>query len=107
MQIEVLTDNPDLLIRRLVLEPGEAMVWHSDPCRRFTVVVRGERLTIEFRDTGELIQVPVEPGLAEWDQPQSRIHRAINSGGETFEEVVTFYRDHPGQEPQPEAEQGD
>jgi hypothetical protein len=56
-------------IRRQVREPCEAMPWHVDPCRRFTVVVRGELLRIEFRETGDSVKVPVHPGMAEWDEP--------------------------------------
>jgi len=33
------------------------MPWHTDSCHRFSVVVRGERLRIEFRDTGERLVV--------------------------------------------------
>ena len=38
MQTEIITIRDDLVIRRLVLEPGEAMPWHTDSCHRFTVV---------------------------------------------------------------------
>jgi hypothetical protein len=40
MRTEIISRRDDLVIRRLVLEPGEAMPWHTDPCHRFTVVVR-------------------------------------------------------------------
>ncbi|MFO7178375.1 MAG: hypothetical protein DIU78_006725 [Pseudomonadota bacterium] len=99
---EILTDRSDVLVRRVVLEPGEAMPWHTDPCRRFTVVVRGERIAIEFRDSGERITVPVHPGLADWDEPDPRVHRAVNDGTVPYEEVVLFFRDPPGCDPQPE-----
>lgn len=65
MHTDVITHTGDLLIRRLILEPGEPMHWHADRCRRFTVVVRGEALAIEYQDTGETIEVAVEPGLAD------------------------------------------
>ena len=45
---EFITRRDDLVIRRLVLAAGEPMRWHTDVCDRFTVVVRGEQLTIEF-----------------------------------------------------------
>ena len=54
MGTEVITDRPDLLIRRTILEPGEATPWHVDACRRFTVVVRGRELAIEYRDSGDV-----------------------------------------------------
>jgi hypothetical protein len=101
MRVEVLTERDDLLIRRLVLEPGEAMAWHVDTCRRFTVVVRGERIAIEYRASGERVPVDVAPGLAGWDEPDARVHRAVNVGAAPYEEVVTFFRDPRGVDPQP------
>ena len=102
-QLEVLSDEPTLLIRRLRLAPGEATIWHRDLCRRFTVVVRGDALTIEYADGGAPQQVPVAPGLAGWDEPEDRVHRAVNSGSVEYEEVVSFFRDAAVAEPQPRA----
>lgn len=102
MQKELITRRDDLLIRRHVLEPGEAMAWHTDPCHRFTVVVRGDALRIEFRESGEQVAVQVHPGLAEWDAPEARVHRAVNVGATCFEEIVTFLLESPGIDPQPE-----
>jgi hypothetical protein len=102
MHAEVITRRDDLVIRRLILQPGEAMRWHADRCSRFSVVVRGEELTIEFRDTGERVRVAVEPGMAGWDEPDARVHRGINTGSTPYEEVVTFYLASPGLDPQPE-----
>ncbi len=90
MQMEVITQRDDLLIRRHILEPGEALPWHVDLSHRFSVVVRGEIVTID-----------VHPGLADWDEPEPRVHRGINAGATTYEEVVTFYLDPPGIDPQP------
>ena len=106
MTTETITDRPDLLIRRLVLEPGEATPWHVDRCHRFSVVVRGERLRIELATTGDADEpdaheVPVEPGLAEWDEPTDAVHRAVNTGDGPYEEVVTFFRSTPNEDPQP------
>src|SRR5262245_50579737 len=101
MLSEVITRRDDLLIRRLILEPGEAMPWHTDACRRFSVVVRGQRLTIEFRESGERLGVDVHPGMVDWDEPETRVHRAVNTGSTTYEEVVTFLLSAPGLEPQP------
>ena len=104
MQVEVITKSELLVIHRVILQPGDATRWHADVCRRFTVVVRGDQLTIEYRD-GDVEQVRVRAGQADWDEPQPRAHRAVNSGKETFEEVVTFYRSDPSQEPQPRISQ--
>ena len=100
MDVELIDERATLVIRRLRLQPGEAMFWHTDACERFTVVVRGSRLCIEFRD-GERVDVDVYPGLADWDAPESRPHRAINTGDDVYEEVVTFYRTGAEVEPQP------
>jgi hypothetical protein len=102
VRTELITRRDDLVIRRLVLEPGEAMAWHTDPCRRFSVVVRGERLRIEFRDTGEAVAVLVHAGQADWDEPESRVHRAVNVGATPYEEIVSFFLSSPGADPQPE-----
>jgi hypothetical protein len=102
MRTEIISRRDDLVIRRLVLEPGEAMPWHTDPCYRFTVVVRGDLLRIHFRDNGEEQLIPVAPGMADWDRPQPRVHRGMNAGTQTYEEVVIFFLDCPGANPQPE-----
>jgi hypothetical protein len=104
MRIEVITTRDDLLIRRLVLERAEAMPWHTDPCHRFSVVVRGDELSIEFRESGDRVRVPVYPGLAEWDAPEPRVHRGVNTGAVPYEEIVVFFLDPPGIDPQPPAE---
>jgi hypothetical protein len=101
MHSEIITRRDDLLIRRLVLGPGEAMPWHTDACHRFSVIVRGQQLTLEFRDTGEQRVVAVHPGMAGWDEPATRVHRAVNTGSITYEEVVTFFLSVPRLDPQP------
>jgi hypothetical protein len=103
MKSETITQRTDLIIRRHVLAPGEALPWHTDLCHRFTVVVRGETLSIEYRDSGEIETFPVHPGLADWDAPQPKVHRGINVGTVPYEEVIIFFIDEPGMEPQPEA----
>jgi hypothetical protein len=102
MKMEVITKRDDLLIRRQILEPGEALPWHIDLCHRFSVVVRGDQLQIEFRETGEKVTIAVAPGMADWDAPEARVHRGINVGMGTYEEVVTFFLDPPAIDPQPE-----
>ena len=66
------------------------------------VIVRGDRLSVEMRDTAECEVVAVHPGLADWDDPEPRVHRGINSGTSFYEEVVLFCLDPPGLDPQPE-----
>ena len=102
MQTQVITERADLLVRRGTLAPGEAMPWHTDLAHRFSVVVRGDRLAIEFRDGGETIEFDVQPGQADWDAPEHRVHRAVNVGAQTYEEVVMFFLEGAG-DPQPAA----
>ena len=93
--------DESVVIRRMILEPGEAMPWHTDPCRRISTVIQGERLRIEYRDGGEAEEVVVSPGMSGWDEPEERVHRAVNVGEGRYEEVVVFFLDAPGQDPQP------
>jgi hypothetical protein len=99
---ETITERDDLLIRRMILAPGESGPWHVDVCYRFTVVVRGCRLTIEYKGSAAAVDVEVHPGLADWDAPEPRAHRAVNTGENVYEEIVTFYRSEAGIDPQPE-----
>jgi hypothetical protein len=66
MQAAVITRRDDLRRRRLVLGPGEAMPWQTDACHRFSVIGRGQQLTIAFRETGEQIGVVVLLGMVGW-----------------------------------------
>ena len=103
MKTETITQRDDLIIRRHILEPGEALPWHTDLCYRFTVVVTGEALSIEYRDSGEIETFPVHAGMTGWDEPQPKVHRGINAGTGPYEEVIIFFLDRPDMEPQPEA----
>ena len=69
------------LVRRLILAPGEATRWHTDPFHRVSVVLKGEALLIEFHDGGASVNVAVTPGQVDWDEPGDRTHRAVNVGG--------------------------
>ena len=88
-------------MRRLRLEPGEAMPWHRDPYHRVTVVLHGSALAIEYRDGGDTHPVDVAPGQAGWDEPTDRVHRGVNVGAESYEEVAIFFLDHPDAVAQP------
>lgn len=88
------------LARRQILEPGESSPWHTDPHQRFSVVVRGSRLAIEYRD-GAADRFAVTPGEAGWDAPTDRVHRAVNVGPDVYEEVTLFLLDRPDAVAQP------
>ena len=100
---ETLSQRGTILVRRLVLEPGEATSWHVDPFHRVTVIVRGEALAIEYRDGTQPERFEVRAGQADWDAPTERGHRAVNVGATTYEEVAIFFLDRPDAPPQPSA----
>ena len=103
-QQQILHHRGNCLVRRQRLLPGEASPWHRDPYHRVTVVLSGDLLSIEFRDGGEALTWNVTAGEVDWSEPSDRVHRAVNVGKVTFEEVVTFFLDRPEAEPQPEGE---
>ena len=39
MKSETITQREDLIIRRHILKPGEALPWHTDFCHRFSEVI--------------------------------------------------------------------
>ncbi|MFN8490772.1 MAG: hypothetical protein U0350_24485 [Caldilineaceae bacterium] len=104
MKTEIISQRKDILIRRHILAPGEALPWHTDLCQRFSVTIRGDSLRIEYRDSGEGETIPIYPGLADWDQPEAKVHRGLNNGQVPYEEVVIFFLNTPNMEPQPPAE---
>lgn len=108
MREETISRDESIVIRRMVLEAGEAMPWHSDSCRRISTVIRGERLRIEFRDGEDVAEeVLVSAGVSGWDEPEMRIHRAVNVGESPYEEVTVYFLAAPDADPQPlAAEQG-
>jgi hypothetical protein len=77
------------------------MPWHHDPHHRVTVVLSGEEIAIEVRESGERHSILVLPGQVDWDEPTEQVHRGVNVGAEPYEEVVVFFLDHPGADPQP------
>ena len=104
MQDEELFRHGTTAVRRLTLNPGEAMAWHRDPHHRVAVVVEGDVLEIEFRDSDERLRVEVYLGQTDWEQPSSRVHRAINVGQKTYQQITIFLLDRPDAIPQPHEE---
>lgn len=88
-------------VRRLRLDPGDAMAWHCDPYHRVAIVLQGYVLAIEFRGTADSLRVEVAPGQVEWEEPSSRVHRAVNVGQKTYEQITIFLLDRPDAVPQP------
>jgi hypothetical protein len=66
-------------------------------------VVSGDKISIKYRDSCEIETFSVHAGMADWDEPQPKVHRGINAGSVPFEEVIIFFIDQPDMEPQPEA----
>ena len=91
-------------VHRLTLSPGEAMPWHRDPHPRVAVVIEGDLLEFEFRDSDERIPVEIHPGQTDWEKPSSRVHRAINIGKKTYQQITIYLLDRPDAIPQPHEE---
>ena len=102
MKQETISRRDDILIRRLILEPGDQMPWHTDPFRRISTIVRGDALRIEYQDDEDVEELVVRSGQVDWDEPNERVHRAVNVGHTTYEEVVVFFLDAPDAIAQPE-----
>jgi hypothetical protein len=102
MREEALFERGTTLVRRLRMDPGEAMRWHVDPYNRVTVVLHGDALELQFRHDAEKVQVDVVPGEVGWDEPTARPHRAVNAGG-VYEDVTVFFLDREGAPYQPDA----
>jgi quercetin dioxygenase-like cupin family protein len=100
---ETLHHRGTILVRRLLLAPGETTRWHRDPFHRVTVVLNGDALAIEFRDASPKKHIKVIPGQVDWDEPTDRTHRAVNIGDVPYEEIATFFLAHPDDVPQPDA----
>jgi quercetin dioxygenase-like cupin family protein len=101
---ERLFQRDTTLVRRLRLAPGEAMPWHTDPFHRVTVVLAGDVLEIQYRDSGESSRFAVRPGQADWDEPTDRVHRGVNAGELPYEEIAIFFLDDPESVAQPSVE---
>jgi len=101
MKDEELFRHGTTAVRRLTLNPGEAMFWHRDPYQRVAVVLDGDVLEIEYRDSAERLRVEVHAGQADWEQPSSRPHRAVNVGQKTYQQITIYLLDRPDAVPQP------
>lgn len=104
MTDEVLFHQGTTMVRRLRLAPGEAMPWHRDPCRRVAVVLRGDLLSIEYRDGSESLRIEILPGQVDWEEPSTRVHRAVNVGMQPYEQITVFLLDSANAVPQPAEE---
>jgi hypothetical protein len=89
-------------VRRLRLAPGQATPWHRDPFHRVSMIVSGDVLLIELRDGSAPSRIELTPGQVDWDEPEPRVHRAVNVGAQVYEEVTVFLLDRADAEPQPE-----
>jgi quercetin dioxygenase-like cupin family protein len=100
---DVLYHRDTTLIRRLRLAPGEGTPWHRDPFQRVTVVLKGDELTIEYRDGRQPHRVEITAGQTDWDEPSDHVHRAVNTGRQLYEEITIFFLDRSDAVPQPVA----
>jgi hypothetical protein len=67
-------------------------------------LLRGDVLSIEYRDGGESQRIEITPGQVEWEEPTERVHGAMNVGKQDYEQVTVFLLDRPDAEPQPSEE---
>jgi hypothetical protein len=104
MSEQILYHRGNTLVRRLLLIPGEATPWHRDPFHRVSVILSGDALAIEYPDASPIHHVQLTPGQVDWDEPSDRVHRAVNVGRRTYEEITVFFLDHPDDVPQPSAD---
>ena len=68
------------------------------------MILGGDVLAIEYRDGGESLRVEITPGQVEWEEPSTRVHRAVNIGRQTYEQVTVFLFDRPDAVAQPAEE---
>jgi quercetin dioxygenase-like cupin family protein len=101
MTDEIVFHRGTTMVRRLRLAPGEAMAWHRDPFQRVAVVLKGDLLSIEYRDGGGALRVEVTPGQVDWEETSTRVHRAVNVGKQSYEQVTIFLLDRPDAVAQP------
>jgi hypothetical protein len=73
MKIELINNRDAVVIRRLVPGPGEPMFWHKDNCHQFSLVLRGSRLSIEFQESKEIVEIDVCSGMTCWDSLRKMI----------------------------------
>ena len=104
MKDEELFRHGTTAVRRLTLNPGEAMAWHRDPYHRVAVVLEGDALEVEFRNSDQRLRVEVHAGQTDWGKPSSRVHRAVNVGQKTYQQITIFLLDRPDATPQPSEE---
>jgi hypothetical protein len=104
MTDEIVFHQGTTMVRRLRLAPGEAMPCHRDPFRRVAVVLGGDLLSIEYRDGGDPITVQITAGQVEWEEPSTRVHRAVNVGKQLYEQVTVFLLDSADAVAQPTEE---
>ena len=69
MLLETLYKRGTTLVRRLVLEPGEATSWHDDPFHRVTVIMRVKRLRSSIAMEQPLKPFEVHAGQTDWAFP--------------------------------------
>jgi len=87
MKDEIVFHHGTTMVRRLRLAPGEAMPWHRDPFHRVAVVLRGDLLSIEYRDGAESQRVEITPGQVE--------RFVFLQASSPFLEEVSRQRHHP------------
>jgi hypothetical protein len=63
--------------------------------------VSGDALAIEYRDGSNADRIEISAGQTDWDEPATRVHRAVNIGHQPYDEITIFFLDRPDSVPQP------
>ena len=63
--------------------------------------MRGDLLSIEYRDGGKNQRVESTPGQVELEELSARVHRAVNVRMQPYEQIPVFLLDHPDAVAQP------
>ncbi len=87
----VIFENERVRIWQMCLEPGEKSDFHEHKLDYVMCIVEGESIDADF-DSGQSIQIPVEPGKAIF-VPAGNREVAVNRSEVRFREVLIELKD--------------
>jgi hypothetical protein len=68
------------------------------------VSYRGAVISLSCSFAGDSQRIEIVPGQVEGEESTDRVHRAVNVGEQTYEQVTVFLLHSPDAEPQPAEE---
>jgi mannose-6-phosphate isomerase-like protein (cupin superfamily) len=87
----IVFENERVRIWQMTLEPGESSDYHEHENDYVMCIVEGESIDADFQ-SGQSIQIPVEPGKAIF-VPAGNKEVAVNRSGTRFREVLIELKD--------------